>query len=189
MSKVPYFFFPGKSLKMTTFLKKSCVLVKIVFFFPDLFFFFRPLKLSVCVWFKLFLGKKKTFPEVIFCEKNYTMWIIIFTTFTLVYGGKFTFLVSGLFSEEWAVENTIFITFYEGNFIFRINGFFFGWVCGVQTFARKKKKLAVFFSKCEKKKKISSKASVCVCVPSKLFRGEKKNTVPLLLPKKEFGIL
>ena len=91
--------------------------------------------------------------------------------FTLVYRGKLTFLGSGLVSGEGTVENTIFITFYEGNYIFRISGFFSGWVCGVQTFPRKKKQPVFFSRNEEEKKQISSKTSVCV--PPKLFRGKK----------------
>ena len=88
-------------------------------------FFFRPLKLSVCVRFKLFL-EKKHFQRQFCWEKNKTCEYFFFTMFTLVYGGKFTFLGGGLDSGEWSVENNIFITLYEGNFIFRISGFFSG---------------------------------------------------------------
>ena len=53
------FFFPRKSLKIDTFGKKSSEWVKNVFFFSaPVFFFFRPLRSSEWVGYKLFLGKK-----------------------------------------------------------------------------------------------------------------------------------
>ena len=113
---------------MTTFLKKSCVLVKMMFFFfRTCFFFFPPSEIEcVCVA-QTFPGEKKTYADANFLGKK-TKHINNFflTTFTLVYGGKFTFLGGGLDSGEWSVENNIFITLYEGNFIFRISGFFSG---------------------------------------------------------------
>ena len=128
--------------------------------------------MCVCVRFTLFLGKKKHSLRQFFWE-NKNMWIIFFTTFTLVYGDKFTFLGSGLFSGEWAVENTIFITFYEGTFIFRISGFFSGWVCGLQTFLSKKINNLFFFWNSGKKNKSRPKR-VCVCVYPPNFSAEKK---------------
>ena len=115
-----FFSFPGKSLKLTTLLKKSCALVKMVcFFFGPVFF--RSLKMSVCVYGSIFSSEKKYFHVQIFWKTKITT-VKLFTTF---YGFTFTFLISKLFWGEISSENTIFI---KGKFIFWSSGFISG-VC------------------------------------------------------------
>ena len=77
------------------------------------------------------IQEKKQFPGQNVLEKN--MKVLIFTMFNR---GKFTFRISGLFSETEVQEVRIFITFYGGKLFFLYYVIFLRRVSGVQSYSR-----------------------------------------------------